>query len=862
MVYIYFSAEFCEQKHYCYKCIFQIKKTNINWRYLGYTFNIINGREKSALREKKKIPIRSWITVFVILILSNSLWISTSIQKQRALQHETEAHSNLYLRIFEEEINERIDLIKIFQAQWVNVDNESELYNYQRFVLAAPQFWDIHSGMLALSWMNISGIIKWVYPVVETTPPINISIVYNDDGTLNQGFRNAQETGNVSVRFTQNLVRGGIGYTAYYPLIWNNSISGYFALVFRSSELIGEVIYGSTDLDSYSIYIFGNQTEIFHTGEEFDLNSKFSVKHSFSFYEHSWDLYLSPILENIREASPLGNLFLFSLGFTIPIFAIIAEYAIIVQRNKTHKSVREKEALKTELHKSERDKLLILDNLKDNVIYYESPDLSIKWANNTAKQAFSAILHQSFNEKDDLGILKQKCYNIWYGKSNSCIDCPVIKTFQSKKESRLTKRSLDGKIWRIHTFPVFDDVHNIVGVVEIMIDITIQKKMEENLRQSQKMDAIGRLAGGIAHDFNNILTVINGYSSLILDQLDDKLILRDGLEEIRRAGKQGESLTQQLLHFSRKQILHTKVFDLNTLIKNMSQMLQRLIGENIECKFKSGYGKYKIEADSGQIEQIIMNLVINARDAMPNGGTLSIETQNYFVDEDRPFDFSFTADPGLYVLLTVSDTGMGMSEEIQDHIFEPFFTTKDVRKGTGLGLSTVFGIVKKFNGFITVDSEVGKGSRFNVFLPQINKPLERIKVEEPVLYDFKGPKTVLFVEDDKFILKYSKKLLNAHGITVLTARDGVEALSLYNKSNEKIDLVISDIVMPKMSGVDLIKEINDPNLKVLLISGYSPDSIKIPKEIINANRFLQKPFTSEQFLQKVDYIFGQEVKKE
>jgi signal transduction histidine kinase/CheY-like chemotaxis protein len=817
---------------------------------------------KSALGEQKKIPVRSWITVFVILILSNSLWISTSIQKQKALHHETDVHTYLYLRSFDEKIDERIDLIKVLQGQWVNVENESKLYCHERFSIMVPPFWDINKGNLAISWINASGIIKWVYPTVETTPPINISIVYDDDGTFNEGFRNAQETGNVSVRFTENLVRGGVGYTVYYPLIWNNSISGYFALVFRVSELIREEIHNSPDLDFYSIYIFGNQTEIFHSGESFDLNGKFSVLYSFSFYGHSWDLYFSPLSEHIRAALPYGNLFFLSLGFTIPIFAIIAEYAIIAQKRKTNKSVLEKETLKNKLLDSERDKLLILDNLKDNVIYYESPDLTIKWANITAKNAFSTILYQSYNKKDDLGIFNQKCYHIWYGKSNYCVDCPVIKTFQSKKENGLIKKSQDGKIWRIQTFPVFDDVHNIVGVVEIMIDITLQKKMEENLRQSQKMDAIGRLAGGIAHDFNNILTVINGYSNLILDQMDDKLILRDGLQEISRAGKQGESLTQQLLQFSRKQILHTKVFDLNTLIKNMSQMLQRLIGENIECDFKSGYGEYKIEADAGQIEQIIMNLVINARDAMLNGGTLSIETQNYFVDEDRPFGFSFTADPGLYVLLTVSDTGMGMNEEIQEHIFEPFFTTKDVGKGTGLGLSTVFGIVKKFNGFITVESEVDKGSIFNVFLPQINKPLEKIKTEEPVLYNFKGPKTVLLVEDNEFILKYSRKLLETHNFTVLTARDGMEALNLYHKSEEKIDLVISDIIMPKMSGVDLIKEINDPNLKVLLISGYSPDSIKIPKEIINANRFLQKPFTSEQFLQKVDYIFGQEVKKE
>jgi signal transduction histidine kinase/CheY-like chemotaxis protein len=806
-----------------------------------------------------KIPRSSYIKIIIILILSNSLWISTSTQKQNTLYQETEVHSHLYARIFNEEINERIDLIKIFQELWVNVENESKLYCFDRYFSLVPQFWDIHVGILALTWMNASGYIKWVHSDLETNPPINVSVVYNSDGTLNEGFHNAQETRNISVRFTSNLVRGGVGYTVYYPLIWNNTITGFFALVFRSAELIDEIVLGSTDLCEFSYYVFGNQTELYHYGDEFELDSKFSVNHNFSFYGHSWNLYVSPISENIRSTLPLGNWQLFIFGISLPFITILAEILIIVQKRKTNKTVHEKKVLENELIESERDKIVILDNLRENVMYFETPDLSIKWANKAAKNAFSKIIEHSFNNKSDWGILNQKCYKIWYGKSNSCIDCPVIKAFQTKEECQLIKRTLDGEIWSVNAFPVLDNNNNIIGVVDVMTNITIQKRMEDNLRQSQKMDAVGRLAGGIAHDFNNFLTVINGYSDIILSQIEDKSPIRENLREISRAGKQAASLTQQLLHFSRKQIPQTKILDLNKLITNMNKMLKRLIGENIEYICNFGYGEYKIEVNPTQIEQIIMNLVINARDAMPDGGKLTIETQHFFLDEDLITQFPFAVDPGLYVLMVISDTGTGMTQEIQEHIFEPFFTTKDEGKGTGLGLSTVFGIVKQSNGFITVDSELGKGSDFMVYLPQINKPIAEIKHEQYNLYEFKGQKTILIVEDDDLILKYNEKILESNDFTILTAKNGIEAMDIFNKNRDKIDLVITDVIMPKMSGIELVNDLLlniKPNLNVLFISGYSPEVINIPEKYIQDNYFLQKPFTASQLIQRVNYIFG------
>ncbi|MEW6731048.1 MAG: response regulator [Acidobacteriota bacterium] len=375
---------------------------------------------------------------------------------------------------------------------------------------------------------------------------------------------------------------------------------------------------------------------------------------------------------------------------------------------------------------------------------------------------------------------------------------------------------------------------------------------EEQLRQAQKMEAIGRLAGGMAHDFNNLLTAILGFSELTLNKLEQNHPLRPGIREIMEAGERAATLTHQLLAFSRHEASRPRVLDLNALIAGMHNMIGRLIGEDIDMATLPSATLPWVKADVGQLEQIIMNLVVNGRDAMPQGGKLTIETTN--VELDDPYTGNnIGVTPGCYVMLAVSDTGCGMEKEIISHIFEPFFTTKEKGKGTGLGLSTVYGIVKQNGGHIKVYSEPGRGATFKIYLPQVNEATEQVEVAKvaPVLSP--ATETILLVEDEIGVRELMKYVLSEEGYTVLEAYDGCDALHICECHNGKIDLLITDVVMPKMSGQELVERLTEkqPNLRVLYISGYADRAIVRHGLLEEGSNFLEKPFTATSLTRKL-----------
>ena len=392
-------------------------------------------------------------------------------------------------------------------------------------------------------------------------------------------------------------------------------------------------------------------------------------------------------------------------------------------------------------------------------------------------------------------------------------------------------------------------------------DITDLRKSEERLRQAQKMEAIGRLAGGIAHDFNNLLTTIIGYSDLMLI---DNAVSESGKEyinEVKRAADRATSLTQQLLAFSRKQILQPKVINLNTLIVNLNKMLIRLIVEDIELMTELESGLKPVKVDPGQMEQAIMNLVINARDSMPKGGKLIIETQNVNLDEGYRQEHPEVT-PGGYALLTVSDTGYGMDEETRSHAFDPFFTTKEVGKGTGLGLSTVYGIVKQSGGYIWMYSEPNQGTTVKIYLPQIGEDMDQYNKSISAKYEnLGGTETILLVEDETALRKMAQKSLEGKGYKVIEAGSGTEALAAAEGPRLlSIDLLITDVVMPGMSGTDLAEQLHEKfsGLKVLYISGYTDDVVARHGVSEEGVSFLQKPFTPASLAQTVREVLDEE----
>jgi two-component system, cell cycle sensor histidine kinase and response regulator CckA len=390
---------------------------------------------------------------------------------------------------------------------------------------------------------------------------------------------------------------------------------------------------------------------------------------------------------------------------------------------------------------------------------------------------------------------------------------------------------------------------HLVGVSR---DITDYKRLQNQFLQAQKMEAIGVLAGGIAHDFNNLLNVINGYSEMMLEKLDPNSPLHGDMEQIKESGQRAASLTSQLLAFSRKQILQPKILDLNIVISQMISMLSRMIGEDIEIVTATQPGLGKVNADPVQIQQIIMNLAVNARDAMPRGGKLTIETANVDCDENYVQEHPVVK-MGPYVMLAITDSGIGMDETTKAHLFEPFFTTKEKGKGTGLGLSTIYGIVKQSNGFIWVYSEPGKGTAFKIYFPRVEDEALIKPSGSKVQLKSRGFETVLVVEDEESVKTLACRILRGRGYTVLDAPNGKEALRIAANYAGEIHLVLTDVVMPGMSGKDLVSELQSirPDIKALYVSGYADNAIVHHGRLDPGVAFLQKPFAVEGLARKV-----------
>jgi PAS domain S-box-containing protein len=382
--------------------------------------------------------------------------------------------------------------------------------------------------------------------------------------------------------------------------------------------------------------------------------------------------------------------------------------------------------------------------------------------------------------------------------------------------------------------------------------------LQEQLRQSQKVEAIGRLAGGIAHDFNNLLTVIKGYSELSRIGLKEGDTLRGNIDEIQKAAECAASLTRQLLAFSRRQVMEMKVLDLNTLLRDLEKMLRRVIGENIEMVIQLIGDLGRVRADVGQIEQVIMNLVVNAKDAMPSGGKLTIETANVELDESYARSH-VDVKPGPYVMFSVSDTGAGMTPEVRERIFEPFFTTKETGKGTGLGMSTVYGIVKQSKGHIWVYSVQGKGTAFKIYLPRVDEPLEEISKEVLKKELPRGNETILIVEDEEEVRKLAGKILERQGYRILETFNGDDALVACERSRSPIHLMLADVVMPGMSGSELAKLLKPlyPQIKILYMSGYTDDAIARHGVLEKGVDYIQKPFTMEGLARKVREVLDE-----
>jgi PAS domain S-box-containing protein len=418
-----------------------------------------------------------------------------------------------------------------------------------------------------------------------------------------------------------------------------------------------------------------------------------------------------------------------------------------------------------------------------------------------------------------------------------------------------------GRDFECHVEPLIDSRGTPCGIIGVGLDVTERQDLQEQLRQSQKMEAIGRMAGGVAHDFNNLLTAVAGYAQLAHEDLealeqDPSAIakLRRDLEAIGHASERATSITAQLLAFSRRQVLQPRLLKLNETLEDMDKMLRRLIGSHIELVAYLNPECDLVKVDPVQVQQVLINLVLNSRDAMPNGGEITLETMNLELSEGRTVAYD-VVEPGQYVLLSVADDGFGMDERTRAHLFEPFFTTKEEGKGTGLGLSTVYGIIKQTGGYIEVDSKVGEGTTFKIYFPAADpeEMEESARPRETQAPHLRGDETVLLVEDEEMVRELASRVLNGHGYLVLEAESGAEALEMCRRHEGPVDVLVTDVVMPGMNGSELASRIANivPDAAVLFISGYTGGALVEHGVLQDGTNFLQKPFSPHRFMRTV-----------
>lgn len=516
-----------------------------------------------------------------------------------------------------------------------------------------------------------------------------------------------------------------------------------------------------------------------------------------------------------------------------------------IARDITEKKMAEKALLQ-----SERQKNLILNSTSEKVIYY-TPDLRVVWANRAAGQSAG---------KSEKALVGLSCKEIWGHDGEPCTSCAVQKAKDTKMPQSSEKHTPDGRIWDMRAYPILNDDGKVEALAAFGQEITEKKRaeekraqLEEQINQAQKLESIGRLAGGVAHDLNNLLSPILGYSEMLLQETGAADSGRGKLKEILKAGERARDLVQQLLAFSRKQMLEFKSVDLNALLKNFDQFLRRTIRENIDINIQLAPSLPLVKGDPGQLEQVIMNLAINAQDAMPDGGKMIIETEVVELDESYAAENPDTA-RGPHVRLTVMDTGCGIDEETLATIFEPFFTTKEVGKGTGLGLATVYGIVKQHGGNVWAYSERGMGTTFKVYLPVSADGLEEQEASsQSTLSGTEGAETILLVEDNNQVRELSRSVLEGKGYKVLTAETGQDAIKLLETHEGPIGLLLTDVVMPEMDGRRLFERISRlyPDIRVIYMSGYTVDVIAHHGVIDTGVNFLQKPFAIKDLAAKV-----------
>lgn len=617
--------------------------------------------------------------------------------------------------------------------------------------------------------------------------------------------------------------------------------------IFKAADKVSFIIVG-TDTDIPKILEFSPGAEnIFNYEKDEVINQNLSV-----FDTHGNEQRFSEIIESIKyQKNQITGESYFSKKNGEQFLGIFSAYPLEVSPNNCDAvlivimDISQEQKAKSELENSKNLINAVLNSIQDGIIIFDT-NLNIQFANNVAKNLFQNSIP-----------LNSKCYQELYNINNPCPQCPALKCMLSgKTETKILAIPSPTSPITIEVFcyPIIDITNkNIKGAVELIRDITKRRELEKQLRHSQKMESIGKLAGGIAHDFNNFLTIINGYCELLSEhQLDNEAM--EYITKIHTTGLKAEKLTGQLLAFSRKQIAKPAELDVNEIIINHIDMITGVLGEDIKITTNLNDSGSKIYMDPVQFEQILMNLSVNARDAMPNGGTLFIGTESLSALNHEIEGVEIKQ--GTYTIIKIKDSGIGMTEDIKNKIFDPFFTTKAKNKGTGLGLSTVYGIIKQNKGYVFIDTEPEHGTLFSIMLPQILSPSIQpvLKIESQV--NHYGNETILYVEDSESVRSITIAILRKYGYKIYAPTSPMEAIEVFDNLDMKVDLLFTDVIMPEINGKELADILRSKNkkLKVLYTSGYTGKNISRHGLEEGRLNFIQKPYTVKDITKKIRSI--------
>jgi PAS domain S-box-containing protein len=770
------------------------------------------------------IPIAFIVVSTVVLV---GLWLSLERSETRTIQATTEVTAEQVDLRLEAWVATRISLIEYVGQTYGRYLDDAPF----SFEDLAQRYAELAPGFQAINWIDENWIIQIIVPETGNEPALGQDLRSHPSREVVTALAAAESTGQIKRTSRINLLQGGAGFATYFPVIdTHGRTRGFVNGVFRNDMLVDSCLSEASLRSSFRFILIEDDGDVAysHDAAEPPEMWPFVVERSVEILDRPWRLVIAPNAEVAGSLKTPADEFLLGLGILLSILLAISVYGLWKRRQ--------------ELSVSEARYRLLVENQTDIVV---KVDLEGNFL--FVSPSYCRVFGKTEDE-----LLGCQYMPMVHEEDRERTARAMVDLLSPPHSIYVEQRVLTKDGWRWFGWAdtaVLDDTSEVVAIIGVGRDITARKRLEEKLLQSQKMEAIGQLAGGVAHDFNNILQAMRGHLDLAEKELGVDHDAAIHLAEIRQSSERAADLTRQLLAFGRRQVMQLELFDLREQVGNTVKLLERVIGERVTLELERGVHPRIVKADARQLEQVLMNLCVNARDAMPNGGRITVIVGSRDVGEEF-CDAHPWAHPGTYASLEVSDAGIGMDAATKAQIFEPFFTTKPVGEGTGLGLATVFGIVKQHEGFLEVDSSPGNGTRITVYLPLVDGPPPR-EARVKALDAPGGNETVLLAEDDASVRAVVEQMLSEAGYRVIPVSDGNEAKMHLDDDHSEIDIAVLDVIMPGTGGLEVIHHIRaaGTEVAVLLTSGYSNDHARaIEGESLP---LLTKPFRREELLLRV-----------